>query len=109
MKETVFLAENRKLKGEYSLLKRQTSLTIDIRPSAQPMLNSSANEIISKGNNLLPSEIKALQHAICDEFLKGQGWTTDDQGRVKYRSSPIYKARYITAIKKVLSCYSEGK
>ncbi len=106
----VFLAENRKLKGENSLLKRQTTLTIDMRPSARPMLNSiSSEEILPQMTSLLPSEITALQHAVSDEFLKEQGWTTDDQGRIKYKGHSIYKAGYVTAIKKVLSTCLEDK
>lgn len=106
----VILAENRKLKGENSLLKQQTTLTIDMRPQARPMLNSNENaEILPQFIKLLPSEITALQHAISDEFLKIYGWTTDGQGRVKQREITIYKPGYITAIKKVLSNYSECK
>jgi hypothetical protein len=106
----VILAENRKLKGENSLLKRQVTLTIDMRHSTQSMINTNENtDVLSQSNNLLPSEITALQHAISNEFLKDQGWTTDDQGRIKYRGHSIYKAGYVTAIKKVLSICSEDK
>ncbi len=106
----VVLAENRKLKGENSLLKRQTTITIDMRTHTRPILNSSANvEILPLMSNLLPSEITALQHAISDEFLKEQGWTTDGQGRIKYKEHSIYKAGYVTAIKKVLSTCLEDK
>lgn len=106
----VVLAENRKLKGENSLLKRQTTLTIDIRHPVRPMLNANKNsEILPQVSNLLPSEITALQHAISDEFLIEQNWTTDDQGRIKYRGRSIYKAGYVTAIKKILSSYIEDK
>lgn len=106
----VILAENRKLKGENSLLKQKTVLSIDIRPTLRPILNSNENiEALPQLSKLLPSEITALKYAISDEFLNHQGWTTDDQGRIKVKGIPIYKPGYITALKKVLSDYSDGK
>lgn len=102
----VTLAENRKLKSENSLLKQQTKLTIDMRPAVRPLLNVNENtETLSQINNLLPSEITALQNAISDEFLKEWGYTTDEQGRIKYKGRTMYKPGYVTAIKKILSNY----
>lgn len=103
----VILAENKKLKGEISILKRQTILKIDMRPNKihdQPY-GTSAN--VSPELNLLPTEIVALEHAVSSEFLKEQGWVADEQGRIKYRGHPIYKAGYVTAIKKTLSKLKE--
>ncbi len=102
----VILAENRKLKGENSLLKQNTKLTIDMRPSARPLLNANENtETLPRISNLLPSEVTALQNAISDEFLTEWGFTTDQQGRVKFKGRTMYKAGYVTAIKKILSNY----
>jgi len=106
----VVLAENRKLKSENSLLKQQTKLIIDMRPPARPLLNANENtEALPQLNNLLPSEITALQNAISNEFLKEWGYTTDNQGRIKYKGRTMYKAGYVTAIKKVLSSNLEEK
>lgn len=104
------LAENSKLKGENSLLKNQINLTIDMRPAPNPaLIGNKSTEMLPQPNNLLPSEITSLQHAISGEFLKEQGWTTDEQGRVKYKGRTIYKPGYVTAIKKVLANNSEDK
>jgi hypothetical protein len=101
----VVLAENRKLKGENSLLKRHTKLTIDMRPSTRPLLNANNNNeaLPQVTSSLLPSEITALQNAISDEFLKEWDFTADEQGRIKYKGRTMYKAGYLTAIKKILS------
>jgi len=105
----VVLAENRKLKSENSLLKQQTKLTIDMRPPARPLLNANENtEALPQISSLLPSEITALENAISVEFLKDWGFTTDDQGRIKYKSRTMYKAGYVTAIKKILSSNLKG-
>ena len=105
----VVLAENRKLKSENSLLKQQTKLTIDMRPPARPLLNANENtETLPQISNLLPSEITALENAISVEFLKDWDFKTDDQGRIKYKGRTMYKAGYVTAIKKILSSNLKG-
>lgn len=107
----VVLAENSKLKSENSLLKQETKLTIDIRPSvSRPLLNANENmEELPQVQNLLPLEITALENAISDEFLKDWGYTTDEQGRIKNKGRTMYKAGYVTAIKKILSSNLKGK
>lgn len=106
----VILAENRKLKSENSLLKQQTKLTIDMRPPARLLLNANENtEALPQVSNLLPSEITALEHAISAEFLKDWNFTADEQGRIKCKGRTIYKAGYVTAIKKILSSNLKGK
>lgn len=105
----VIIAENRKLKGENSLLKQTTKLTIDMR--SNPSQNLPGKELLGlePEMKILPTEVLALRHSISNEFLDEQGWTTDDQGRIKYKGRPIYKAGYVTAIKKVLSNYPDEK
>jgi hypothetical protein len=104
----VILAENRKLKGENSLLKQNTKLTIDMRPPARPLLNANeSTEALPQTSSILPMEITALQHAISEEFLKEWDFTTDQQGRIKHKGRTMYKAGYVTAIKKILSNYSK--
>ena len=100
----VIMAENRKLKGENSLLKHSTTLTLDMRPDARPVINNEVSvEIFPPTYNLLPSEIEALKHAISKDLLDDQGWTPDDQGRIKHKGRTVFKVGYVTAIKKVLS------
>lgn len=97
------MAENSKLKGENSLLKRSITLTLDMRPNTPPVLNSEENVEATPSNyNLLPSEIEALRHAISEDLLNDQDWTVDDQGRIKHKGRSVFKVGYVTAIKKVL-------
>lgn len=104
----ITLAENKKLKSENSLLKHQTSLTIDMRPQQNSSaLQTSSVELIPQSETLLPTELSALEHAISDELFSYQGWTADAQGRVKNKGMQLYKAGYVTAIKKILSSYSK--
>lgn len=99
----VIMAENRKLKGENSLLKRSATLTIDMRPDNRLPLNSGKIvEITPPSYDLLPVEIEALKHAISEDLLTEQGWTTDEQGRIKHRGRSIFRVGFVTAIKKVL-------
>ena len=95
----MIIAENRKLKNENNLLKSQTCITIDMR---NPKNNSSANNgvvIVSALDDLTETEIGALKDAISDKLFKERGWTTDEQGRVKEKGYPVYKAGYVTSIK----------
>jgi hypothetical protein len=97
----VIMAENRKLKGENTLLKSQAQITVDRRrlPEPTPALSMPT---------LLPVEKEALSQAISEEFLRVQGWQIDTKtGRVTSTKDgrPIFTAGFATAIKKVLdSC-----
>ncbi len=98
----MLMAENKKLKRENSLLKEQTTFTIDMRPvnDINPKKDGS---IIEPSYKLTDTEIDALRNAISSEFLNHQGWTTDNYGRVKENGIQIYKLGYLTAIKKILN------
>jgi hypothetical protein len=97
------LAENKKLKSENSLLKQQTTLTIDMRKSKDEYLGINQNAVIvSTLHDLTEMEIKALRDAISDELMKHHGWTVDDYGRVKEKGVQVYKPGYVSAIAKVL-------
>ena len=99
----MIIAENRKLKNENNLLKSQTCITVDMRnENAHSTVNNSDVVIVSPLDELTEMEIAALKDAISDKFFKERGWTTDEQGRVKEKGYPVYKAGYVTAIKKVL-------
>jgi hypothetical protein len=100
----VTLAENKKLKSENALLKHQTTLTIDMRAQQNnSTLQTSSIELIPQSEDLLPTELSALEHAISDDFISHQGWTVDAQGRVKNKGMQLYIAGYVTAIKKILN------
>ncbi len=99
----MILAENRKLKNENSLLKEQTTLTIDMRKPKDEVFGNGQNVIlVSPSHDLTDTELKALREAISDDFIKDRGWTVDDYGRVKEKGIQVYKPGYVTAIKKIL-------
>ena len=53
--------------------------------------------------NLNPSEIEALKNVISNLFFAEQGWTTEENGRVlNAKGGFVYRAGYVTAIKKIL-------
>lgn len=100
----MILAENKKLKNENSLLKQQTTLTIDMRKSKDEILGVSQNTVlVSPSHDLTEMEIKALREAISDDFMTYRGWTVDEYGRIKEKGVQVYKPGYVNAIKKVLN------
>lgn len=105
----MILAENRKLKRELSLLKANTTLTIDMRSMHRNFNNDTDNTVIVETiptYKLTETEINALQNAISENFLNKMGWHKDDYGRIKQRDYMIYKPGYVNAINKVLSAQS---
>lgn len=99
----MIIAENRKLKNENNLLKSQTCINVDMRNQSTHSSANSAVVIVSLLDDLTDMEVGALKDAISDRFFKERGWTTDEQGRVKEKGFPVYKAGYVTAIKKILA------
>ncbi|MBK4734631.1 gamma-mobile-trio protein GmtX [Noviherbaspirillum pedocola] len=100
-----YIAHNRKLVRENSLLKGGSQIVLDRRAKnvIAPPSNATV-EVVAPLENLLPAEIEALQHAISDEFMKQMGWKPEPNGRVndKRGNRPIYGPGYVNAIKKVL-------
>jgi len=99
----MIMAENKQLKKEISILKHQTTLTIDMRKSKNESLGVGQNTVlVATSHNLTDMELKALREAISDELMQHRGWTVDDYGRVKEKGVQVYKPGYVTAIKKIL-------
>lgn len=98
----MIMAENRKLKNENNMLKNQTCITIDMRNPPNTTSTSTDVVVVSALDDLTETEIEALKEAISEKFFKKRGWTTDDYGRVKEEGYTVYKAGYVTAIKKIL-------
>lgn len=98
----MLMAENTKLKKENSMLKEQTTFTIDMRPIKDISKNKDV-VIVEPSYKLTDTEIDALRNAISDEFMNQQGWTPDKYGRVKENGIQVYKAGYVTAIQKILN------
>lgn len=100
-----FLAENRQLKKENTVLKMNADIVIDHRPHPGPRDRASnpGPQTLPPLSNLLPLEIEALRDAVSDELLKNNGWTMDPKtGRVLRGGRAIFRAGFATAIKKIL-------
>ncbi len=101
------LAENTKLKGQVNILKQQVEVIVDKRPVAPPQASQTI-EVLQPSPELTHSEIEALTHAISDILMENEGWTVDNNGRVRNaKGRVLYKPGYVTAIKKILAM--EGK
>lgn len=98
----MLISENKKLKRENSLLKEQTTFTIDMRPTNDISRNKDV-VIVEPSYNLTDTEIDALRNAISNELMNHHGWTIDNYGRVKENGIQVYKAGYVTAIQKILN------
>ncbi|HYE68265.1 MAG TPA: gamma-mobile-trio protein GmtX, partial [Anaerovoracaceae bacterium] len=85
----MLISENRKLKRENSLLKEQTTFTVDMRPISYKNNNQDV-DIIESSFALTAMEKDALKDAISDDFMKHRGWTTDEYGRVKEKGIQVY-------------------
>jgi hypothetical protein len=100
-----FLAENRKLKAENMLLKTRANVVIDRRPVSVLSASQSKTDVqvVPPLSTLKPLEVDALRHAISDELLQNMGWVVDAKtGRVSKGGHIIFRAGFVTAIKKVL-------
>ena len=94
------LAENKKLKGEVNLLKRNAQVVIDQR---QTKSTPSIARLPPAFSELTDSEKEALRHAISDKLLRDEGWSVDPKGRIlSDRGRVIFKAGFASAIRKVL-------
>lgn len=95
---SIIIAEKNLAIRENRLLKSQTEFYLDKREN-----NSKVNALEIKTQQMLTDyEIEAIEHAISDDFMKKQGWITDDEGRVTSGRTRIYKAGYITGLSKIL-------
>ena len=103
-----FLAENRKLRAENTLLKASTNIVIDrrsISPKATQQMEADL-EVIEPVLTLLPAEKEALSHAISDELMTQMGWTADSKtGRIKHGTASIFKPGFVNAIKKIITTF----
>ena len=97
------LAENKKLKGEVNLLKRNVRIIIDQRPSEiRAGVGRDAIQILP-ASGLTDTEKEALKHAYSDKLLTDEGWHIDASGRIlNEHGRVIFKPGFITAIRKVV-------
>lgn len=92
------LATNSKLLKEVNLLKQQTQIVVDRRTIPSPTAN------IKGITGLTASELSALSHAISPEFMKQEGWTVEESGRVVNGiGRTIFKAGFASAMHKIVA------
>jgi hypothetical protein len=97
------LAENRKLRGEVNLLKRQANIVIDQRPMVPASAQQQTIQILPTSHGLTESEKEALRHAISDKLMEVEGWQQDENGRIlNAKKRVIFKIGYVSAIRKIL-------
>lgn len=98
------LADNKKLKGEVNLLKRNAQVVIDQRPATvTASMSPQMVQILPVFTGLTDSEKEALRHAISDKLMSDEGWRIDESGRIlNERGRTVFKAGFALAIRKVL-------
>lgn len=106
--------ERNSLRAELNILKAQTTVTIDRRPSVPSAKESHVAENgttveVTVGPVLNQLEREALAHAISLELWNQEGWVEENHGRVAQpvkgtdRSRTIFKPGFVSAVRKVLS------
>ena len=106
--------ERRALRAELNILKSQTTLTIDRRPTAakeapQPTTESGVAVEVHTSPSLSLLEREALEHAVSKTFWDDEGWIEEKHGRVVRAAGPneisrtIFKPGFVTAIRRILA------
>jgi hypothetical protein len=99
----IILSELKKLRGENNLLKQAANVIIDQRPHI-PSGAVEPGSLAPSYAEITAVEWKTLEHAISEDFFKKMGWQIDaDNGSVCRDGRPVYRAGYLTAMKKILS------
>ena len=98
------LVENKKLKAETALLKKNMNLVIDRRREKLPTgIEISGVEVLPAISGLTPLEVEALKACISEKLLDAEGWSVDSSGMIlNQRGRKIFPAGFVSAIKKVL-------
>ena len=100
----IVLAENKKLKGEVNLLKRNAGVVIDQRPVEIVSASLQQVQILPAFNGLTLSEKEALRFSVSDKMLQDEGWKSDASGRImNERGRVLFKPGFVSAIQKVLN------
>jgi hypothetical protein len=104
----IVLAENKKLKGEVQLLKRNSGIIIDLRPVEFVPMKDSEVQVLPALTGLTASEIEALKFSVCEKFLQNEGWNSVASGRIlNDKGRVLFKTGFLSAFKKMLSMLQE--
>ncbi|MDO8706714.1 MAG: gamma-mobile-trio protein GmtX [Sulfuricaulis sp.] len=98
------LAEGRRLAGEISLLKGQTTLAIDMRPKdglahaqgGRPL------EIVESAVALLDSERSSLTQALDESYLHRVGITLGEEGELQLHGKLLFGFGFASGLRKLL-------
>ncbi|MDA8347040.1 MAG: gamma-mobile-trio protein GmtX [Thermaerobacter sp.] len=102
------LAENQKMRRQINLLKANAGVVIDMRQQEITSQQESI-QILPALPGLTDSEKEALRLAISEKFLKDEGWSCDERGRIiNDKGREIFKVGFATAIRKILGTMSIG-
>ncbi|MFM0496616.1 gamma-mobile-trio protein GmtX [Paraburkholderia caledonica] len=107
------IRERNALRAEVNILKSQTTLTIDRRPSVatkSPLTTTDSGTTVEipPGPTLNKLEREALEHAVSKELWDDEGWKEEKHGRVVRAAGPnglsrtIFKPGFLTAIRRIL-------
>ena len=94
-------------KSEVNQLRKilESNLTINLATNQKPS-DQYIDLNITKIDTLLPIEVSALQEAISRSTIETNNWIIDENGAVKAESGRrIFRAGYVSAVKKILSNY----
>lgn len=98
------IAERDKLKAQVNLLKANTEVTVDRRPTGMSAAHGAQSvTVLALSSQLTPTEREALQKAVSAEYLEGQGLRVGSHGEiVNDRGRTVFEVGFAKAIHKVL-------
>ena len=105
--------ERNSLRTEVNILKSQTKIVIDRRPTTRPKAlpvtsDGSMTLEVSNGPSFNTLELEALEHSISAALWHAEGWREEKNGRVvkelgEGRSRTIFKPGFVSAVRKMLN------
>lgn len=106
------MRERDKLRGEVNILKSQTKLVIDKRPTSPPTeVPLTPDGTMTLQVPAVPAlnalERESLAHAVSSELFRAEGWSEEKNGRVVRdlgggRTRTVFKPGFTTAVRKLL-------
>lgn len=104
--------ERNSLRAEVNILKSQTNVVVDRRPTGRPKTVHSTSDgamtlEVSTDPVLNTLELEALEHSVSAALWHAEGWCEEKNGRVikelgEGRSRTIFKPGFVSAIRKIL-------
>jgi len=105
------ITERNRYRNEVNLLKSNSNIIIDRRPTAEKQFSGDVGDVRGVTNIITEKEYEALKYAVSDECMINNGWNKLQNGRVvesEYKTD-IFPRGYIDAIKKIVNAYENDK